>query len=486
MMRARFHRPHTLLQSLYMPDFESDSGATAAFSALGLSPPLLRAIRDSDYQRPTPVQSQAIPLVLQGRDLLAEAQTGSGKTAAYALPMLQALSLAPRSAERAVRALVLVPTRELAMQVSDAIRQYARFLPEHPKVLCVFGGVSINPQMLALRGGAEVVVATPGRLLDLLDHNALHLSAVQLLVLDEADRLFDLGFADELQRILLLLPARRQNLLFSATFPAEVQVLASVLLTAPVRVAIAASEHTTPDIQQRAIAVDTPRRTQLLRHLLQSESWSRVLVFVATQYATEHVADKLRRVGIQAAAFNGELSQGARTQVLADFKASRVQVLVATDVAARGIDIVQLPAVVNYDLPRSAVEYTHRIGRTGRAGESGVAVSFVTPEAEAHFRLIEKRHQLRLPREVIAGFEPALEMDVAMDETSSTTAARTASDPNGGIKGRRKSKKDKLREAAASGAAPASDAGSVAASASDVRQKPLRGADIWQQRKPKF
>jgi ATP-dependent RNA helicase RhlE len=442
---------------------------SSPFTALGLSAPLVRATAESSYIEPTAIQQLAIPAVLRGVDVLAAAQTGSGKTAAFALPMLQRLSALPSDSARNVTALILVPTRELAMQVSQFMQTYSRYLPERLKILSVFGGVSINPQMLALRGGADVVIATPGRLLDLLDHNALHLSGVRMLVLDEADRLLDLGFADELQRIVALLPTARQTLLFSATFPDEVQTLADTLLREPVRLSVATDEQTAPDIQQRAIRVDMSKRTPLLRHLIQTEQWPRVLVFVATKYATEHVAEKLRRVNIQAEALHGELSQGARTQALSDFKASKIQVLVATDVAARGIDIVQLPAVVNYDLPRSAVDYTHRIGRTGRAGESGIAVNFITADAEAHFRLIEKRHQLRLPREVLAGFEPE---DAEVVTTADDEMPEPAK-PTGGIKGKRKSKKDKLREAAARSAGALADAAPI-----------LKGADIWARRKP--
>jgi len=293
---------------------------------------------------------------------------------------------------------------------------------------------------MALRGGADIVVATPGRLLDLVDHNALRLELASVLVLDEADRLLDLGFADELNRILKLLPNGRQNLLFSATFPPAVHALAETLLHEPLRVEVESTAASAPDILERALEVDVAKRTPLLRHLIQTEAWARVLVFVATKYTTEHVAEKLRRAGITADALHGELSQGARTQALAYFKASRVQVLVATDLAARGLDITQLPAVVNYDLPRSAVDYLHRIGRTGRAGESGVAVSFVSASTHAHFQLIEKRHARSIPREQIEGFEP---VDTEVP----------AADPNGGVKGKRKSKKDKLREAAAVAAA---------------------------------
>jgi ATP-dependent RNA helicase RhlE len=377
------------------------------FSELGLSPELLRAVAEAEYTTPTPVQAAAIPPILRGQDVRACAQTGSGKTAAYALPMLQRLLGAATVAnDRRVSGLIIVPTRELAMQVGESFRTFSRYLPQPIKVLTVFGGVSINPQMMALRGGADIVVATPGRLLDLADNNAVRLAEVSTLVLDEADRLLDEGFADELTRVLALLPDRRQNLLFSATFPPAVQSLSELLLRDPARIDIAIAKESAPDIQQRSIAVDPERRTQLLRHLIQHHGWERTLVFVATKYATEHIATKLQRLGIAARALSGDLSQGARTWALADFKAGRVKVLIATDVAARGIDVIDLPAVVNFDLPRSTADYTHRIGRTGRAGASGVAVSFVSEATEAHFRLIEKRNRMRLERERIAGFEP--------------------------------------------------------------------------------
>jgi superfamily II DNA/RNA helicase len=421
-----------------------------SFASLGLSDALLRAVAEQDYQLPTPIQAAAIPAALQGRDVVASAQTGSGKTAAFALPLLQQLERAPRSTPRRTRALVLVPTRELAAQVAEAIQGLARHLPQPIKLACVYGGVSINPQMMALRGGADVVVATPGRLLDLVDHNALGLAGVSLLVLDEADRLLDAGFADELARIVALLPRLklRQTLLFSATFPPGVQALAQQLLQDPLRVDLPTEPESAPDVTQRALLVDAPRRTMLLRHLIANEKWTRVLVFVATRYATEHVADKLTRAGIPAAPLHGDLSQGARMQALDDFKAERLQVLVATDVAARGLHIAQLPVVVNFDLPRAAADYVHRIGRTARAGESGVAVSFVSADTEAHFRLIEKRQGKRVERERIAGFEPAPVQAGAAAAQPLAGHAQPA-DPNGGIKGKRKSKKDKLREAVA-------------------------------------
>ena len=410
------------------------------FSELGLSPELLQATVEANYVTPTPVQVAVVPAILRGQDVRARAQTGSGKTAAFALPMLQRLLGRTAADDRQVSGLVLVPTRELASQVGESFRAFSRYLPQPIKVLTVFGGVSINPQMMALRGGADIVVATPGRLLDLADHNAVRLSAVSTLVLDEADRLLDEGFADELTRVLALLPDRRQNLLFSATFPPAVQSLSELLLREPVRIDIVDTAETAPDIQQRSIAVDPERRTQLLRYLIEHHGWKRTLVFVATKYATEHIALKLQRLGFSAAALHGELSQGARTWALADFKVGRTQVLIATDVAARGIDVTELPAVVNFDLPRSADDYVHRIGRTGRAGAQGVAVSFVSAATEAHFRLIEKRNRFRLEREQLPGFEP-------------TAATSTPAGPGaGGVKGKRKSKKDKLREAASRGA----------------------------------
>ena len=412
-----------------------------SFLSLGLSEPLLHAIDEAGYVAPTPIQAAAISAILRGQDVRACAQTGSGKTAAFVLPILEQ-AMQRRESKRHVQALVLAPTRELAMQIGEECREYARYAPTSLRIVTAFGGVSINPQMIALRGGADVVVATPGRLLDLIDNNALRLNSVRTLVLDEADKLFELGFSEELTRILLLMPPR-QTLLFSATFPQSVRMLADVVLNKPTNIDIESTHSMVPAIIHRAIAVDASRRTQLLRHLIELHDWSRVLVFVATQYATEHVAEKLRRSGFAATSLHGDLTQGARTQALADFKASKVQVLVATDVAARGIDITQLPAVVNFDLPRSAVDYTHRVGRTGRAGESGIALSFVSPETEAHFRLIEKRNGIEVTREQIAGFETSLDQPVVVAPATATPAG------TGGVKGKRKSKKDKLREAAA-------------------------------------
>ena len=419
---------------------EEPAAAAQTLCDQGLAPDLTAAARAAGWTTATPIQAQAIPAILQGRDVLGLAPTGSGKTAAFLLPLLHRLLAVPGALEerpRVLRVLVLAPTRELAAQIAAAASALAPML----KVVLAVGGLSINPQMMALRGGAHLVVATPGRLLDLLGQRALLLGALQTLVLDEADRLLDLGFADEVNRVLAWLPANRQTLMFSATMPAAVAVLAQQVLRDALHVdARAGGDAPVGHITQRAIEVDTAQRTPLLRHLITSQRWTRVLVFVATQYASEHVADKLRQAGLPAAALHGQLSTGRRQQALRDLADGRLAVLVATDLAARGLDIDGLAVVVNHDLPRSAVDHTHRIGRTGRAGAEGLAISFIcadAPGSETHFRLIEKRQGQRVVRERVAGFEPALH-----------TAPPLICDPQGGIKGRRKSKKDKLREAA--------------------------------------
>ncbi len=423
------------------------------FAGLGLQPALLRAAAAAGWVTPSAIQAAVIPAVLQGRDVLAQSPTGAGKTAAFLLPLLQRLLNVPGAADerpRRLRALVLAPTRELATQIGAA----AQALAPQLKTVVVVGGLSINPQMLALRGGAHLLVATPGRLLDLTRQNAVHLGDLDLLVLDEADRLLDADFADETQRVLALAPRQRQTLLLSATLPEAVQAMSTrvqrnaLVLTlddAPADgPADAGGSRAHAHITQRAIVVDTARRNTLLRHLLRTEAWPRALVFVATQHGAEHLADKLRQAGVAAAALHGDLSPGRRSQALTDLQTGQLAVLVATDLASRGIDVVQLPVVINFDLPRSATDYTHRIGRTGRAGAQGVALSFIcadAPGSEAHFRLIEKRQALRVAREQIVGYEPA------------AVLPPTPADPNGGVKGLRKSKKDKLREAAALAAA---------------------------------
>ncbi|TQT82398.1 RNA helicase, partial [Xanthomonas perforans] len=361
-------------------------------------------------------------------------------------PLLQQRLQAPEQAPRVLGGLILVPTRELVAQVAQTLLSLAAALPRRLKIVAATGGEAINPQLMALRGGADIVIATPGRLLDLVTHNALGLSQVSTLVLDEADRLLDLGFGAELDRILALLPAQRQSVLVSATFPAAIASLAKRRLRDPLRITHDAMPEQAPSITQRAIAVDAGQRTQLLRHLLLEHGWPQLLVFVASRHGADKVAEKLSKTGIAALPLHGELSQGRRERTLRAFKQADVQVLVATDLAGRGIDIDALPAVLNYDLPRSTVDYTHRIGRTARAGASGVAISFVTADSAQQWRLIEKRQGLRVPTSVIEGFEPTPVQAPAPDH--SPGAAVRAADDNGGIKGKRPSKKDKLRAAA--------------------------------------
>jgi ATP-dependent RNA helicase RhlE len=427
-----------------------------SFASLGLSPALVHAARELGFAAPTPVQAEAVPAILRGADVQAQAQTGSGKTAAYALPLLHQLAQLPMGGyKRQLRALVLVPTRELAQQAGELLQDLAMRQAgptgKPLRVQALYGGVSINPQLLALRGGADLVVATPGRLLDVVRHNGLQLDQLRQLVLDEADRLLDLGFADELTELLALLPAERQTLLFSATFPAAVQSLADALLREPLRILIDAQQQTPASIEQQLIAVDVNRRTTLLQHLVEKKGWKQVLVFVASQHGAEQLANKLYSRGVYATAFHGGLSQGARRQVLEEFKSGRWDLLVTTDLAARGLDISGLPVVVNYDLPRSPVDYTHRIGRTGRAGSSGLAISLVSAETLPHWNLIAKRQGLLLEAETVAGFEPSQPLDSA-----ATQPSRPGKLPpgTGGIKGKRPSKKDKLRAAAAAAGNP--------------------------------
>ncbi len=418
------------------------------FSNLGFTPAVLaafnRALHGEEFSQATEVQLAAIPAILEGRDVLASAQTGSGKTAAYALPILQQLVDAEPPQAGKPRCLVIVPTRELAVQVEEMTRKFAKFLPRKIKLLAAYGGVAIEPQMEALRDGIDILIATPGRLLDLADQRALSFKQVGSFVLDEADRLLDLGFQDELQRVLTLLPEKRQNLFFSATFSAEIEILAAALLRDPLRVQIDAKPEEALQIEERALAVDAARRTQLLRKLFTENDWERAIVFVARQYDAEKVAMKLRAAGLKAEPLHGQLTQGKRSQVVQDLKASRIQIVVATDLASRGLDVKELPVVVNYDLPRSATDYTHRIGRTGRAGLPGLAVSFVSIDMQAHWQLICKRQGVAAELEEIEGFEPT---DQPLPESQALVP--TGLDINGGIKGKRPSKKDKLRATAA-------------------------------------
>lgn len=402
-----------------------------SFQSLDLPEHLLRAVQALAYTQPTPIQSRAIPLVAAGQDVAAEAPTGSGKTAAFALPILKRLSAEPAPIVR-VQGLVLAPTRELALQVAASFRALGRFAPRTTRVLAIIGGEPIHNQIAALNSGVGIVVATPGRLLDLVSSDDIDLSAVQTLVLDEADRLLDAGFSAELDRLLERIPPDRQTLLFSATLPQKVLDLAARVQRSPETVRIDEVQTPVAGIQQQVYQVNRDRRRMLLQHLVKTEGWKQTLVFVATKKATENLAAKLRRAGLSAAALHGDLEQSDRIFVLGRFKRGGVSVLVATDLAARGIDVPMLEAVVNFDLPRSTQGYTHRIGRTGRAGESGIAVSFVDHDSEAHFRLIEKKNHLRLPREQVPGFELTGEAPAKVKGKA-------------GVKGKRRSKKDKLR-----------------------------------------
>ncbi|MFG6447410.1 DEAD/DEAH box helicase [Roseateles sp. BYS180W] len=379
-----------------------------SFDSLGLSQPLLRAIADAGYTSPTPIQAQAIPLVLQGGDLMAGAQTGTGKTAGFTLPMLQRLSTgAPVRDARgrlAVRALVLTPTRELAAQVEDNVRTYGKYLPLSSMVM--FGGVGMKPQIDRLRKGVDILVATPGRLLDHVAQGTLDLSQIQILVLDEADRMLDMGFIHDIKKVLALLPKNKQSLLFSATFSDDIKALADRLLNQPGLIEVARRNATADTIDQLIHPVDRDKKKELLAHLIERHDWHQVLVFTRMKHGANRLAEFLNKNDITAMAIHGNKSQGARTKALADFKSGALKVLVATDIAARGIDIDQLPHVVNYELPNVSEDYVHRIGRTGRAGAQGQAVSLVCVDEEGFLRDIEKLIKREIPRQVIAGFEP--------------------------------------------------------------------------------
>ncbi len=414
----------------------NDQATDLSFEALGLPPDLLQALVEFSHNQPTPVQAEVIPSALAGHDVWACAKTGSGKTAAFILPLLAGLSRCPPAKANRVHALVLAPTRELVAQIAEAARNYAMALSPKPRIRAVFGGVSINPQMLDLRGGGELLIATPGRLLDLLAKNAVSLRELKTLVLDEADRLLAMGFADELGKVKAQLPEQRQTMLFSASFAPAIEKLARQLLRAPVRVDLTQAQPP-PAISERVILVDSRRRTALLLRLLHEQGWEQALVFVAKSVWCEQLAKQLRSADISALALHGELSQAARTHALNALREREVRVLVATDLASRGLDITELPVVINYDLPRSPTDYLHRIGRTGRAETAGTSVSFVAANERAQLAVIEKRLQRRFQPEVLTGFEPR----DAVPEVRVDAGA-------GGIKGKRKSKKDKLREAA--------------------------------------
>lgn len=361
-----------------------------SFSSFGLSPALLKAIAGQNYTQPCPVQREVIPVVLQRKDLLGIAPTGSGKTAGYVLPVLNNLQGQAEARNRHARVLVLVPTRELAVQVRDVFIQFGAELPERVKTIAVYGGVSINPQMIGLQG-VRVLVATPGRLLELVESNAVHLSEIDTLVLDEADKMLNLGFREEMNRILALLPVRRQNLLFSATLSDQLAAINQLVLHNPVVVKIEPEKENIELIEQTGYFVSPEQKGPLLRYLIKTRDLKQVLVFTSSTYQADNVADKLCKNGIDAVSVHSKKSQGARTGALREFKAGTLRVLVTTDLLARGIDIEFLPHVINYELPRSPKDYIHRIGRTGRAENPGEAISFVTPEDQHHFRVIQKK-----------------------------------------------------------------------------------------------
>lgn len=374
-----------------------------SFSLLGLQPAILQAVEQAGYTQPTPIQQQAIPAVLAGRDLLAAAQTGTGKTAGFVLPILQKLSQTKSKHPRPTRALILTPTRELAAQIGEQVTKYSKLLDPKLKHLVVFGGVNINPQMMALRGGVDILTATPGRLLDLIGQNAVKINEVEILVLDEADRMLDMGFIRDIQKILNLLPKIRQNLLFSATFDNEIKQLTNKLLKDPLMINVTPENSTAEKIEQKVYHVSKGQKTGALITLIEQNNWQQVLVFMATKHEANRLTEKLEAAGISAAAIHGNKSQNARTAALAGFKNNSVRVLVASDVAARGIDIAELPFVVNFALPRSAADYVHRIGRTGRAGKAGLAVSLVCPDEMPQLKQVEKLIGMKIPVAELSG-----------------------------------------------------------------------------------
>lgn len=374
------------------------------FSTLGLSQPLLNALQDQKYETPTPIQEQAIPVILKGQDLLASAQTGTGKTAGFTLPILQQLADAPKARSNHIKVLILAPTRELAAQIHQSILDYGRYLNVRSGV--VFGGVKINPQMIKLRAGLEILVATPGRLLDLFSQRAVRFEEVKTLVLDEADRMLDMGFIHDIKKIISLLPRTRQTLLFSATFTQDIRDLAKLFLKNPLEISVTPRNTAAATVLQKIHPVDKARKADLLSHLIRKKGWEQALVFSRTKHGANKLVKHLIADGIDAVAIHGNKSQSQRTKALADFKLGKVRILVATDIAARGIDIDQLPIVVNVDLPQVAEDYIHRIGRTGRAGADGHAISLVSADEIHQLRDIEKLIKHPLKREEIDDFSP--------------------------------------------------------------------------------
>ncbi len=375
------------------------------FSQLNLSSPLLKAVQEEGYTTPTPVQEKAIPSILAGRDMLAGAQTGTGKTAGFTLPILEILSQKPRNKTKPLlRVLILTPTRELAAQVGESVKVYGKYLPFKSAV--IFGGVGIHPQIQTLRAGIDILVATPGRLLDHVSQGTIDLKHIEILVLDEADRMLDMGFIKDIRRVIALLPAKRQNLLFSATYSDDIKKLCESILKNPAIVEVARRNTSSELVNQRVMLVDCKRKTALLGKLIQENRWEQVLVFTRTKHHANKVSEYLVKIGISSSAIHGNKSQSARTKALSDFKNGAIKVLVATDIAARGLDIDQLPHVINLELPNIAEDYVHRIGRTGRAGNNGEAISLVCVDEYEYLANIEKLINRKFKREIIEGFEP--------------------------------------------------------------------------------
>ncbi len=403
-----------------------------SFSTLGLSKPIQLALQKNNFIEPTPIQEKVIPLVLEGHDIMAMAQTGSGKSASFVLPTLELWSKSRGEGKAKIKVLVLTPTRELTKQVAEAFKIFGANLEQEPKVVSVIGGESIGDQLYEIQHGCDILVATSGRFLDVLSKKQMNLSHIEFFILDEADKMLNLGFAEELELVLASIPKKRQNLLFSATYPEKMQGIASKITQNPIEVSV--KETTTVEaINQRVIEVSRENRGPLLRALLRENKWELVLVFMANKRATDNIAEKFRKYGFQAASFNGDLEQESRNETLLAFKEKKVNILFATDIASRGLDISDIDCVINYDLPRSPADYIHRIGRTARAGKSGVAISFIDYEDMEHFKLIEKRSDIELRRESVEGF-------ALVGEAPKKTKGPAP------VKGKGKSKKDKLRE----------------------------------------
>ncbi len=403
------------------------------FDQFKLSKHINKSLKNNDYTTPTKIQESVIPLILNGDDIMAKAQTGSGKTASFVLPILNNWMQNPIEKKRKIKVLVLTPTRELTIQVSNTFKQFSEFLPYPPKVVNIIGGEEIGTQLINIQKGCDIVVATSGRLLDILDKKQIDLSNLNYFILDEADKMLDLGFSEELDSILEVLPTKRQNLLFSATYPTKMVEIAKRITTVAKKITIDSETPTVENIAQRVIEVNSHNRSALLRELIRTNNWNQVLVFMANKRASDNIAAKFRKYGFLAESFHGDLDQEDRNYTLQEFKDKKIKILFATDIASRGLHIDDISCVVNFDLPRSADDYIHRIGRTGRAGKSGVAISFIDYKDNDHFNLIEKRSKINLTKEQIKGFE-----------LEGVAPLKIKGDAP--IKGKRKSKKDKLRE----------------------------------------